>query len=149
VKIAVTDQPLNPWKELANHEALLKDQAGKWGGLATFIGTMRDYNEGETIDALWLEHYPGMTENYLQRLAHTAHQRWEIVDTLILHRVGQIYPADTIVIIGVWSAHRAPAFEACRYLIEELKHRAPFWKQETCSQGCRWVTTNTPPYSAP
>ena len=103
---------------------------------------MRDYNEGDTVQAMFLEHYPGMTEKYLLALSETALQRWNILEALIIHRVGDIQPGDTIVLVATWAGHRAPAFEACRFLIEELKSRAPFWKRETLLDGSRWVKKN-------
>jgi molybdopterin synthase catalytic subunit len=84
-----------------------------------------------------------MTEAYLQRLVQEAHDRWPLLDALVLHRVGALVPGDPIVLVAVWSAHRGAAFEACRYLIEELKHRAPFWKREKLADRERWVEGNT------
>lgn len=144
MKVEIVTTEFNPWQSLQTYENTLSAQQGKWGAVATFIGSMRDYNEGDTVKAMFLEHYPGMTENYLQHLSETALQRWEILDTLIIHRVGEINPADTIVLVAVWAGHRAPAFDACRFLIEELKHRAPFWKKETLQDdNQRWVEKNT------
>ncbi|HLE94240.1 MAG TPA: molybdenum cofactor biosynthesis protein MoaE, partial [Sulfuricaulis sp.] len=91
-----------------------------------------------------LEHYPGMTEKHLQLIHDEAGQRWEILDALVIHRVGEIRPGEPIVLVAVWSAHRAAAFEACRYLIEELKTRAPFWKNEQHQATTHWVEHNTP-----
>jgi molybdopterin synthase catalytic subunit len=91
-----------------------------------------------------LEHYPAMTHKVLEQLCATACRRWPILDCLVVHRYGELQPADPIVLIAVWSAHRAAAFEACRYLIEELKTSAPFWKRETLTDGERWVAKNTP-----
>ncbi len=144
MKIEITTIPFNPWQSLQIYENNLVSQRGKWGAVATFIGSMRDYNEGDTVKAMFLEHYPGMTESYLQRLSETALQRWEILDSLIIHRVGEINPAESIVLVAVWAGHRAPAFDACRFLIEELKHHAPFWKKETLQdEHQRWVEKNT------
>jgi len=90
-----------------------------------------------------LEHYPGMTENYLQKISEEAASKWDILDSLIVHRVGEMHPNDPIVLVAVWSAHRAAAFDASRYLMEELKSRAPFWKKESLSDKTRWVDKNT------
>jgi molybdopterin synthase catalytic subunit len=90
-----------------------------------------------------LEHYPGMTEKHLDTISSEAARRWDIVDSLIIHRYGALQPNDPIVLVAVWAAHRAPAFDACRYLIEELKDRAPFWKQEMLDDCTRWVQHNT------
>lgn len=125
-------------------EEVLKARA-KYGATVTFVGTMRDFNEGDEVQGMMLEHYPGMTEKHLQAISEEARRRWEILDTLIIHRIGKILPDQPIVLVAVWSAHRAAAFDACRYLIEELKTRAPFWKQERLPEGVRWVEHNTPP----
>jgi molybdopterin synthase catalytic subunit len=85
-----------------------------------------------------------MTGRYLERIAREAVTRWDLLDCLVVHRVGRLEPGEPIVLVAVWTAHRAAAFEACRYLIEELKHRAPFWKKETLLDGERWVESNTP-----
>jgi molybdopterin synthase catalytic subunit len=142
MKVEVISKDFNPWDSLQAYEKTLITAAGKWGAVATFVGTMRDYNEGDTVQAMFLEHYPGMTEKYLHNISKTALQRWDILDTLIIHRVGAIQPADTIVLVAAWAGHRAPAFEACRFLIEELKSRAPFWKRETLKNEVRWVAQN-------
>ncbi len=138
MKVEITSKTFNPWEELQVYEKTLIAQ-GKYGAVATFVGTMRDYNEGDMVQAMFLEHYPGMTEKYLQTLSETALQRWDILDTLIIHRIGEIKPGETIVLVAAWAGHRAPAFEACRFLIDELKSRAPFWKRETLSDGVRWL----------
>ena len=94
---------------------------------------------------LWLEHYPGMTERELARIVDEAGKRWPFVQALVIHRVGRIEPDETIVLVAIWSAHRAAALEATREIIEELKHRAPFWKKETLNpHAVRWVERNTP-----
>ncbi len=142
--IRVTPQPFDPWHELKAYEKALSGMRGKLGAAACFVGTMRDFNEGDAVRAMTLEHYPGMTERHLERLAHEAKARWPVSDTLIIHRVGALHPGDPIVLVAVWSAHRAAAFEACRFLIEGLKHQAPFWKKESLAQGERWVERNTP-----
>jgi len=91
-----------------------------------------------------LEHYPGMTEKYLQDISRQAEQRWPVAESLIIHRVGKVCPNEPIVVVAVWSAHRGAAYEANRYLMEELKARAPFWKKESLQEGERWVEQNTP-----
>jgi len=141
--IEIVETAFNPWQYLQNVEQQLLAQRGSWGAVATFTGTMRDFNEGDNVQGMFLEHYPGMTERYLQNICTAALEQWDILDTLIVHRVGNMLPGDTIVLTAVWAAHRAPAFAACRYLIEELKYNAPFWKNETLSEGKRWVTRNT------
>ena len=133
----------DPWKEIQQYQQT-KLPAGKYGATASFIGTMRDFNQGDDISCMTLEHYPGMTESYLDKICDEAKQRWELLDCLIIHRVGDVYPNDPIVLTVVWSAHRKEAFDACRYLMEELKSRAPFWKKEGLDKGDRWVDKNTP-----
>jgi molybdopterin synthase catalytic subunit len=133
--------PFDPWRELARYQANL--EAGKYGATACFVGTLRDIAQGDAVRAMTLEHYPGMTEKYLKQISAEAGRRFAILDSLILHRYGELMPNDTIVLIAVWAAHRAAAFDACRYLIEELKTRAPFWKKETLEHGARWVEHNT------
>jgi molybdopterin synthase catalytic subunit len=102
---------------------------------------MRDFNEGDRVSGMYLEHYPAMTGEHLEKIAQEARQKWDLEDILMIHRYGDIAPADTIVLLAVWSAHREEAFSACRYLIEELKTRAPFWKKETllADNQTRWV----------
>ena len=117
---------------------------GRFGAMASFIGTMRDLNEGDTVQSMILEHYPGMTEKHLQRSVEQAMQQWPLLNALVIHRVGELKPHDPIVLVAVWSAHRAAAFEACRFVMEDLKSKAPFWKKETLPQGQRWVARNTP-----
>ena len=143
MKIEVRQQGFDPWAELADHQRGAA-MGGRFGATAAFVGSMRDFNEGDAVRAMTLEHYPGMTERYLEGLARTAAERWDLLDVLILHRVGELRPNDPIVLVAVWSAHRAAAFEASRHIMEELKSRAPFWKKEALDQGERWVEKNTP-----
>lgn len=133
----------DPAAELRRYQDEALKARGKYGATTIFIGTMRDFNEGDEVREMVLEHYPGMTEKHLQAISEEARRRWEVIDTLIVHRVGKIFPDEPIVLVAVWSAHRAAAFDACRYLIEELKARAPFWKKEQSSKGARWVEHNT------
>ncbi|CAK0767217.1 molybdopterin synthase catalytic subunit [Gammaproteobacteria bacterium] len=145
MKIELRAQPFDPWQELARHEEILRIQHhGSYGAAAVFVGSVRDFTDEKTVHALALEHYPGMTEHHLEAITHEALERWQLVDALILHRHGELSPSDPIVLIAAWSAHRTAAFEACRYLIEELKSRVPFWKRESLPTGPRWVTHNTP-----
>ena len=104
---------------------------------------MRDFNEGDEVRGMFLEHYPGMTERYLEKIAQQAGERWSLSDCLIVHRVGNLLPGDPIVLVAAWSAHRNAAFEASRWLMEELKSKAPFWKKEQLAEGSRWVAKNT------
>ena len=141
--IEITSDTLEPWQILAEYQTVAP--ASKIGASAVFVGSMRDFNEGDAIVAMQLEHYPGMTEKFLATLAQEAMQRWNLLDVLIVHRVGEISPGGAIVLLAVWSAHRAAAYEANRYLMESLKTRAPFWKKETLDNLTqRWVEKNTP-----
>ena len=108
------------------------------GAIASFIGLVRDL-EGDSLQQMTLEHYPGMTEKALQDIAEKARQRWKIIDLGIIHRVGALAPADQIVLVSVLSAHRADAFEACEFIMDYLKTDAPFWKKELSDQGAKWV----------
>jgi molybdopterin synthase catalytic subunit len=109
------------------------------GAIASFIGLVRDFNEGDTVTGMHLEHYPAMTEKVLQEIIAQAMSRWKITDTLIIHRVGTLLPGDQIVLVVTASAHRGEAFAACEFLMDFLKIQAPFWKKEQTSEGNRWV----------
>jgi len=109
------------------------------GAVASFVGCVRDMNEGDSVGLMYLEHYPGMTERELEKIAAEACTRWDILDTLIIHRVGELRPLDQIVFVAVTSAHRGESFAACEFIMDYLKTRAPFWKREATPQGERWV----------
>jgi molybdopterin synthase catalytic subunit len=109
------------------------------GALASFTGLVRDANDGSAVSAMTLEHYPGMTEKALGDICAQAHSRWDLVDTLVIHRVGRLEPGDRIVLVAVTSAHRGEAFAACEFIMDYLKTQAPFWKREDTPQGSRWV----------
>lgn len=109
------------------------------GAVVTFIGKVRDFNQGDAVTGLSLEYYPGMTEKSLQEIVDQAHQRWPLLKTRVIHRVGDLVLGDQIVFVGVTSAHRGAAFEACEFIMDFLKTRAPFWKKEQTPEQCRWV----------
>ena len=110
------------------------------GGVVSFIGLMRDLNQGERVSAMTLEHYPGMTEKALAGIVDEAGARWELEAVRLIHRVGEVRPQDAIVLVAVASAHRGEAFRACEFIIDYLKTRAPFWKREQTADGSsRWV----------
>jgi molybdopterin synthase catalytic subunit len=109
------------------------------GAVASFMGCVRDLNEGDSVGLMYLEHYPGMTEKSLEKIAADATARWNVFDTLIIHRVGELTPLDQIVLVAVTSAHRGEAFAACEFIMDFLKTQAPFWKREATPQGERWV----------
>jgi len=110
-----------------------------YGAIVTFVGKVRDFNQQQKVAAMALEHYPGMTEKSLEQIVEQAKSRWPIGDPIIIHRVGELLPGDQIVYIGVASAHRKAAFEACEFLIDYLKIKAPFWKKEQTDTGYQWV----------
>ncbi len=141
--IEIRTSSFNPWDEIKIHQQKM-DKEGQYGATASFVGTMRDFNEDKHVQSMTLEHYPGMTEKHLEKICEDAHQQWELIEILIIHRIGEINIADPIVLVCVWSAHRAEAFDACRFIMEDLKSKAPFWKQESSPDGKRWVEKNTP-----
>lgn len=116
-------------------EQLRKQCAGQAGAIVAFTGYVRDYAPQNPTDALYLEHYPGMCEREIQDLCKQAGQRWNILDTLVVHRVGRLHNSEQIVFVGVASAHRSEAFRACEFIIDALKTRAPFWKREQLADG--------------
>jgi molybdopterin synthase catalytic subunit len=144
VTVRILSNSFHPCDEVERYQERFRDRRGRYGAAVSFVGTMRDFNAGATVESMTLEHYPGMTEKQLLRLCDEARARWHIVDVLIVHRVGVVVPGDPIVLVAVWSAHRAEAFDGCRYLIEELKTRAPFWKREQIGKTGHWVAHNTP-----
>ena len=111
----------------------------KIGGLAVFVGLVRDVVGKEALGAMTLEHYPGMTETMLERIEAEANERWPLQASLIVHRVGRLEPGERIVLVAAASAHRQAAFEACQFLIDWLKTKAPFWKLESTEKGKKWV----------
>ncbi len=111
----------------------------KVGAVASFIGVARDINDGASVATLTLEHYPGMTERALEDICAQARARWDLLDVLVIHRVGEMRPLDQIVLVVVTSAHRGEAFAACEFVMDYLKTEAPFWKKEVTPQGTRWV----------
>ncbi|VAW78645.1 Molybdopterin synthase catalytic subunit MoaE [hydrothermal vent metagenome] len=144
MNVQIKDLPFDPWAEIQTRQKVRFAEGGSFGATAVFVGTMRDFNDGDTVQTMFLEHYPGMTERYLEKISTGAAAQWDLLDTLIVHRVGELHPADPVVLVAVWSAHRKDAFEASRWLMEELKSRAPFWKKEQLKDGSRWVEHNTP-----
>ncbi len=143
MSVRISKKPFDPWCELQAHQNERAELLGKFGATAVFVGSMRDFNEDEDVRRMTLEHYPGMTERYLEEICHEANQRWELVEILVVHRVGDLLPGEPIVLVAVWSGHRAAAFEASRHVMEELKSHAPFWKKETLDRGQRWVSKNS------
>ena len=143
--IKVTPEAFDPWHELSVFQREMR-RDGEFGACANFVGTMRDNNEGDQVGGMTLEHYPGMTESHLEKIVTDAKQQWDLLETLVIHRVGDLLPNDPIVLVAVWSAHRKDSFEACRFIMEDLKSKAPFWKKETLGEKNRWVEKNTSGY---
>lgn len=113
------------------------------GAVAAFIGQVRDLNQGDSVSAMTLEHYPGMTEKMLESIVAQAKSRWDIFDALVIHRIGTLQPLDQIVLVVVTGAHRGEAFTACEFVMDYLKTEAPFWKKEKTAEGERWVDART------
>jgi molybdopterin synthase catalytic subunit len=109
------------------------------GAVVTFLGTVRDMNDGNQVKGMMLEHYAGMTEKALEEIISQAKARWDIYNTLVIHRIGPLLPEDQIVMVAVTSAHRGEAFAACEFIMDYLKTAAPFWKKEDTPEGARWV----------
>ena len=109
------------------------------GAVASFVGVVRDLNEGSAVATMTLEHYPGMTEKAVGKIIDEAKGRWQVYDGLVIHRIGTLAPLDQIVLVVVTSAHRGDAFAACEFIMDYLKTQAPFWKKEETPGGARWV----------
>ena len=119
--------------------AALRRGNPKVGAVASFIGVCRDANDGAAVSRMTLEHYPGMTEKAIAKIVDEAKQRWQVMDMLVIHRVGELKPTAQIVLVVVTGAHRGEAFAACEFIMDYLKTRAPFWKKEQTPGGSRWV----------
>jgi molybdopterin synthase catalytic subunit len=125
--------------DLSEEVAQLRRRNPKVGAVVTFVGTVRDMNEGASVAEMELEHYPGMTEQSIEAIIVQAKARWPLFDALVIHRVGPLKPMDQIVLVATTAAHRGEAFAACEFIIDYLKIEAPFWKKEQTPQGARWV----------
>lgn len=125
--------------DLSAEVAALRAGDGGVGAVASFVGTVRDRNDGAGVSQMVLEHYPGMTEKAIEAMIDQAHLRFDIRAVRVIHRVGPLLPHDQIVLVAVSSAHRGQAFQACEFVMDYLKTQAPFWKQETTPEGARWV----------
>ena len=134
-EIRVQAQAFQPGTELDRWCA----QCQGAGAVVSFVGLVRDMNLGENVQSMHLEHYPGMTEKTLRTLCEEAAQRWKISDVCVIHRYGDLFPADPIVMVMTASAHRSDAFSACEFVMDYLKTQAPFWKRENTDSGPRWV----------
>ena len=145
--VKISTAQFDPWQEARRYQETALGMAGKFGATAIFIGTMRDYNGDDAVIGMTLEYYPGMTENELEKIVASARQQWPIIDALVVHRVGDILPAEPIVLVAVWASHRGDAFDASRFIMETLKSKAPFWKKERLNTDeTHWVAGNTDGY---
>ena len=125
--------------DLGQELARLRENDPRVGAVVSFVGTVRDMNEGAAVSELELEHYPGMTERALEDIVEQAKARWPLYNALVIHRVGPMAPMEQIVLVACSAAHRGEAFAACEFIIDYLKTDAPFWKKEQTPDGARWV----------
>ena len=125
--------------DISRETAALRKDNPRIGAIASFIGVVRDLNEGDSVAEMTLEHYPGMTEKSITAIITDAQGRWQVMDALVIHRIGTLKPLDQIVLVVVTSAHRGDAFAACEFIMDYLKTAAPFWKKEETPDGGRWV----------
>lgn len=139
MRVSVQEDDFDVGAELA----AIRRNRPQIGAVASFVGLVREVNEGAGVCEMTLEHYPGMTEKALEAIVAEAAQRWAILDALVIHRVGRLLPTDQIVLVAVAGAHRSEAFAACQFIIDYLKTRAPFWKREVTPSGARWVEART------
>jgi molybdopterin synthase catalytic subunit len=147
MRVKILAESFDPWQEIQQYQNSAKEMRGKVGASSIFVGTMRDFNDGDDVKGMSLEHYPEMTEKQLANISQEAMEKWHIIDVLIVHRVGDIFPDDPIVLVAVWSSHRGDAFDSSRYIMEALKTKAPFWKKEILvSDEARWVGKNSDGY---
>jgi molybdopterin synthase catalytic subunit len=125
--------------DLAKEVAALRADDKRVGAVCSFVGTVRDRNDGDAVASMELEHYPGMTEKSIEAMIDEAHRRFDILGARVIHRVGLLQPLDQIMMVAVISAHRGQSFQACEFLMDYLKTQAPFWKKEQTPEGARWV----------
>ncbi len=136
--IDIREQAFDPWHEVRHYQENASLVAGSYGACAMFVGTMRDFNRGDKVQQMYLQHYQGMTEHQLSAIAEQALVQHQLLDLMIIHRVGDISPNDPIVLVATWSAHRTAAFDSCRQIMEHLKSKATFWKKETFKSKGHW-----------
>lgn len=134
-RVSIQTQDFDVSAELA----ALRAQDARVGAVCCFVGTVRDRNEGDAVDSMELEHYPGMTEKSIEAMIDAALARFALYGVRVIHRVGLLQPLEQIVLVAVTSAHRGESFQACEFLMDYLKIQAPFWKKEQTPQGARWV----------
>jgi molybdopterin synthase catalytic subunit len=137
--IEIINEEFDPWQKLVEYKRSQLKEKNNIGACSIFLGTMRDINSGDAIKSMELQHYPDMTEGYIEKIVQNATKKYKIIDSIVLHRVGLVNPSDPIVLVASWSEHRDEAFEATRQIMEALKSEAPFWKKEATDKGFRWV----------
>ena len=125
--------------DVSQELAQLRANDARVGAVCSFVGTVRERNEGSEVSSMELEHYPGMTEKSITAMMEEATKRFDIYGTRVIHRIGLLQPQDQIVLVAVTSAHRGMSFQACEFLMDYLKTQAPFWKKEVTPEGARWV----------
>ena len=125
--------------DVSQELAMLRAGDARVGAVCTFLGTVRERNDGSAVSSMELEHYPGMTEKSIEAMMEEAQKRFDIYAARVIHRVGLLHPEDQIVMVAVTSAHRGESFQACEFLMDYLKTQAPFWKKEVTPEGSRWV----------
>lgn len=143
MKIELFNEPYDPWQWVQAYQSGQSGLHHNFGATNVFVGTMRDFNDGDDVQSMYLEHYPGMTEKSLEEIVQQALKQWDLLDICIAHRIGTVNPGEPIVCVAVWSAHRKEAYEANRMIMEQLKSKAPFWKKEQLDEKSRWVEENT------
>tara|TARA_Y100001935_G_scaffold125457_1_gene104159 strand:- start:1562 stop:2020 length:459 start_codon:yes stop_codon:yes gene_type:complete len=139
MKIEILNDKFDPWEAIVEYKRNDLQNNPSIGASSVFLGTVRDFNDDEKVESLFLEHYPEMTEKYLSQLVNEAIKKHKIIDGLVIHRVGNLKPTDPIVVVATWSEHRASAFDATRDIMESLKSEAPFWKKENNGKGFKWI----------
>lgn len=147
MSVQLSETAIDPWRIIPEYQNNQAEWKGKYGATSVFVGTMRDFNQGDGVRSMFLDYYPGMTEKQLHAIVQLAGQKWRLLDCLVVHRVGEVRPEDVLVVVATWAAHRGDAFDASRFVMEQLKSKAPFWKKETLSSGQqRWVEKNSDGY---
>ena len=147
--IQIKTDIFDPFQEIQAYQNTKLVDVMTIGASNIFIGTMRDFNEDTTVKSMTLEYYPSMTEKQIEKIILAAQQQWQLIDCLIIHRVGTVLPNEPIVVVAVWSSHRGDAYDANRFIMETLKSKAPFWKKELLDDNQeRWVIKNTNGYTS-
>jgi molybdopterin synthase catalytic subunit len=127
--------------DLAAELTALRSGNSKVGAMVSFVGLVRDFSHNETIESIFLEYYPGMTEKALNKIIAEATERWSLIKVRVIHRIGQLFANDQIVLVATKALHRGEAFAGCEFIIDYLKTAAPFWKKEQTSEGSQWLET--------